>query len=100
PELQREMLLQQLLGVIPFDQQPFRQRQQDFTLGGEAHATGAANQQGAAQGFLQSLDGQAQGGLGEMQALASPGKTEGLRYRQEGAKLFDGHGTSPGYSLR
>ena len=64
---------------------------QGLALGGEADAAGGTFQQRTAEAFLQALDRQAQGRLGEVQAFAGLGEAEALRHGEEGAQLLDGH---------
>ena len=90
-QLQGEVLAQQFLGIVPVGQQAQRQRQQGLALGGEADAAGGTFQQRTAEAFLQALDRQAQGRLGEVQAFAGLGEAEALRHGEEGAQLLDGH---------
>lgn len=87
----RVALAQQFLGIVPVGQQAQRQRQQGLALGGEADAAGGTFQQRTAEAFLQALDRQAQGRLGEVQAFAGLGEAEALRHGEEGAQLLDGH---------
>ncbi len=89
PSCRGEVLAQQFLGIVPVGQQAQRQRQQGLALGGEADAAGGTFQQRTAEAFLQALDRQAQGRLGEVQAFAGLGEAEALRHGEEGAQLLD-----------
>ncbi|MNP28646.1 hypothetical protein D3C76_1216230 [compost metagenome] len=85
------MLAQQFLGIVPVGQQAPGDGQQGFAFRRQGDAAGGAHQQLAAEGFLQVLDRQAQGRLGEVQPLAGLGEAQALRHGKEGAQLFDGH---------
>ncbi|MCY1453630.1 hypothetical protein D9M71_706370 [compost metagenome] len=85
------MLAHQVFGVVPVGQQAAGDGQQRLALRGEADAAGGAHQQLAAEGFLQTLDRQAQRRLRQVQAFAGLGEAEGLRHGEEGAQLLDGH---------
>ncbi|MNR03727.1 hypothetical protein D3C85_1196400 [compost metagenome] len=92
--LQGEALTQFILGIVPVGDQPARQRHQGFAFGGERHVTRVAGEQAPAQALLQRFDGQAQGRLRQVQALAGHGKAQALGHGQKGADLLDGHGAT------
>ena len=92
--LQGKALTYLVLGVVPFSDQAPGQGQQRFTFGGQGHIARGAAEQAPAQTLLQGLDGQAQGRLRQMQALAGHRKTQALGHGKKGTDLFYGHGSA------
>ena len=91
PQLEREMLAQQLFGTVPVRQQSPRDGRQQCPLRCQRHTAGGTYQQRPAEVAFQILYGQTQGWLREMQAQAGLGEAETVRHGEESTQLFNRH---------